>query len=42
MIPINDLSRGFRLYQQEYEEKAVEVGLGYKRGYLPFHSNVDT
>jgi len=25
MIPINDLSRGFRLYQQEYEEKALEV-----------------
>ena len=25
MIPINDLSRGFRLYQREYEEKAVEV-----------------
>ena len=25
MIPINDLSRGFRLFQQEYEEKALEV-----------------
>ncbi len=25
MIPINDLSRGFRLYQKEYEEKALEV-----------------
>ncbi len=25
MIPINDLSRGFRLYQKEYEDKAVEV-----------------
>ena len=25
MIPINELSRGFRLYQQEYEEKALEV-----------------
>ncbi|MBQ9253127.1 MAG: DegT/DnrJ/EryC1/StrS family aminotransferase [Clostridia bacterium] len=25
MIPINDLSRGFRLYQQEYEAKALEV-----------------
>ncbi|MBP3720037.1 MAG: DegT/DnrJ/EryC1/StrS family aminotransferase [Clostridia bacterium] len=25
MIPINDLSRGFRLYQREYEEKALEV-----------------
>ena len=25
MIPINDLSRGFRLYQQEYEDKALEV-----------------
>ena len=25
MIPINDLSRGFRLYQEEYEQKALEV-----------------
>lgn len=25
MIPINDLGRGFRLYQREYEEKALEV-----------------
>lgn len=25
MIPINDLGRGFRLYQKEYEDKAVEV-----------------
>ena len=25
MIPINDLSRGFRLYQEEYEAKALEV-----------------
>ena len=25
MIPVNDLGRGFRLYQQEYEAKAVEV-----------------
>jgi len=25
MIPINDLSRGFRLYQKEYEDKALEV-----------------
>ena len=25
MIPINDLSRGYRLYQQEYEDKALEV-----------------
>ena len=25
MIPINDLSRGFHLYQKEYEERAVEV-----------------
>ena len=25
MIPINDLSRGFKLYQDEYEKKAVEV-----------------
>ena len=25
MIPINDLSRGFHLYQKEYEDKAVEV-----------------
>lgn len=25
MIPINELSRGFRMYQQEYEEKALEV-----------------
>lgn len=24
-IPINDLSRGFRLYQEEYEKKAIEV-----------------
>ena len=25
MIPINELSRGFRLYQKEYEDKALEV-----------------
>ena len=25
MIPINDLSRGFKLYQEEYENRAVEV-----------------
>ena len=25
MIPINDLGRGFRLYQKEYEDKALEV-----------------
>ena len=25
MIPVNDLSRGFHLYQKEYEEKALEV-----------------
>ena len=25
MIPINDLSRGFRLYQDEYEKKALDV-----------------
>ena len=25
MIPINDLGRGFRLYQEEYEAKALEV-----------------
>jgi len=25
MIPINDLSRGYRLFQKEYEEKAIEV-----------------
>lgn len=25
MIPINDLLRGFNLYQKEYEEKAIEV-----------------
>ena len=25
MIPINDLSRGFKLYQEEYEAKALEV-----------------
>jgi Predicted pyridoxal phosphate-dependent enzyme apparently involved in regulation of cell wall biogenesis len=25
MIPINELSRGFRLFQKEYEEKAIEV-----------------
>ncbi len=25
MIPINDLSRGFKLYQDEYEAKALEV-----------------
>lgn len=25
MIPINDLSRGFKLYQDEYEKKAIEV-----------------
>lgn len=25
MIPINELSRGFRIYQKEYEEKALEV-----------------
>ena len=24
MIPINELSRGFRLYQKEYEDKALE------------------
>ena len=27
MIPINELSRGFRMYQQEYEEKyPIEYG----------------
>lgn len=25
MIPINDLSRGFQLYQHEYEQKSIEV-----------------
>ena len=25
MIPINDLARGFRLYQDEYEEAALRV-----------------
>ena len=25
MIPINELSRGFRLYQKEYEDRALEV-----------------
>ena len=25
VIPINDLSRGFKLYQEEYEDKALEV-----------------
>ena len=25
MIPINDLSRGFRLFQEEYEAKALEI-----------------
>lgn len=25
MIPINDLSRGFKLYQNEYEQKALDV-----------------
>ncbi|HBG64923.1 MAG TPA: aminotransferase [Treponema sp.] len=25
MIPINELARGFRLYQQEYEQKALDV-----------------
>lgn len=25
MIPVNDLSRGFRIYQKEYEAKALEV-----------------
>ena len=25
MIPINDLARGFKLYQKEYEDRAVEV-----------------
>ena len=25
MIPVNDLGRGFRLYQDEYEKKALEV-----------------
>ena len=25
MIPVNDLKRGFELYQQEYEDKALEV-----------------
>ncbi|MCR4754885.1 MAG: DegT/DnrJ/EryC1/StrS family aminotransferase [Lachnospiraceae bacterium] len=25
MIPINDLSRGYKLYSSEYEEKAIEV-----------------
>ncbi len=25
MIPINDLSRGFKIYQEEYEKKALEV-----------------
>ncbi len=25
MIPVNELARGFRLYQEEYENKAVEV-----------------
>ena len=25
MVPINELARGFRLYQQEYEQKALDV-----------------
>ena len=25
MIPINDLSRGFKLFQDEYEKKAIDV-----------------
>lgn len=25
MIPINDLSRGYKLYQEEYEKKALEI-----------------
>ena len=25
MIPINDLARGFKLFQKEYEDRAVEV-----------------
>lgn len=25
MIPVNDLSRGFKLYRQEYEDRALEV-----------------
>ena len=25
MIPFNDLSRGYKLYQKEYEEKALEI-----------------
>ena len=25
MIPVNDLGRGFRLYQKEYEDRALEV-----------------
>ena len=25
MIPVNELARGFRLYQKEYEDRAVEV-----------------
>ena len=25
MIPINELARGFRLYQKEYEQKAIDV-----------------
>ena len=25
MIPVNELARGFRLYQKEYEDKALEV-----------------
>ena len=25
MIPINDLSRGFKLYQAEYEQKSLDI-----------------
>ena len=25
MIPINELARGFKLYQREYEQKAIDV-----------------
>ena len=25
MVPINELLRGFKLYQKEYEDRAIEV-----------------
>lgn len=39
MIPVNDLSRGYRLYQEEYEKKAIEV---LRSGWYVLGNEVDS